>query len=94
METRNTVSIDNGMNDCCGGAGVQYLGHEGAVTALCILPSGGGQLVASCDSGGSCHVWSADTGSRLHRFCEPTPGQQAQRSQSTITAKQAAVGTH
>ncbi|KAK9916467.1 hypothetical protein WJX75_002924 [Coccomyxa subellipsoidea] len=73
-------------------AGVQYLGHEGAVTALCVLPGRTAQLVASCDSVGSCHVWSASTGGLVHRLCEPRPGQLTQQPRPTSARKQSAVG--
>ena len=73
------------------GAGVQYQGHEGAVTALCIVPSTA-QLVASCDSGGSCHIWSARTGSLVHRLCEPRPGQLAQQPRPASARKQSTCG--
>lgn len=55
------------------GAGVQYLGHEGTVTAMCIIPNSS-QLVASCDSGGTCHVWSAASGVLAMHFCEAGSG--------------------
>lgn len=49
------------------------MGHEGAVTALCLLP-GSAQLVASTDSAGACHLWSAATGALAALFAEPGAG--------------------
>ena len=46
------------------------MGHEGAVTGLCLLP-GPAQLVASTDSAGACHLWSAATGALAACFTEP-----------------------
>lgn len=74
--------------------GVQYLGHEGAVTALCILPGAGAQLVASCDTSGSCHVWSAMTGTLAQHFCEPAPGQPAWQSRPRSTSRRRAIGEY
>ena len=52
-------------------AGAQYMGHEGAVTGLCLLPGAAQQLVASTDSAGACHLWSAATGALAACFAEP-----------------------
>ena len=62
------------------------------MTALCVLPGRTAQLVASCDSVGSCHVWSASTGGLVHRLCEPRPGQLTQQPRPTSARKQSAVG--
>lgn len=65
-----------------GAAGVQCAGHEGAVVSLCMLP-GQRRLVASCDSSGTCHVWSSASGARLCCFAEPgNPTVQASHSSS------------
>ncbi len=61
------------------------------MTALCIVPSTA-QLVASCDSGGSCHIWSARTGSLVHRLCEPRPGQLAQQPRPASARKLSTCG--
>lgn len=54
-------------------AGVQYTGHSSPVTALCWLPTGqsnSSSLMASCDSTGALHIWSAITGAGKLSFRE------------------------
>ena len=73
------MGLDTRLSDLCRvrplhvlPAGVQYCGHEAAVTGLAVLP-GSSRLVASVDSAGALHLWSAASGTLAWRFEEPNP---------------------
>eukprot|EP00884_Botryococcus_braunii_P002444 jgi/Botrbrau1/121/Bobra.0022s0107.1 len=67
-------------------AGVQYVGHHGPVTSMCIL-AGPASPLASCDATGSIHVWSTSTGIQVARFQEAAASGMRRSPSSALFSK-------